>query len=119
MPQFVLNRTLYEARERPSRTYSWQVFMLSNMISELPTQLFIALLAFVCWFYPNGFYLTALDLGGPSEMNARAGLTWIVLCSYVLWGSTLSKAVIAVLPDAPTGVNIFNLISMLSLIFSG
>ena len=27
VPVFVAQRTLYEARERPSKTYSWQVFI--------------------------------------------------------------------------------------------
>ncbi|KAI9644635.1 Multidrug resistance protein [Ciborinia camelliae] len=36
MPHFMDSRTLYETRERSSRTYSWVVFVLSNIISELP-----------------------------------------------------------------------------------
>ncbi|KAK6527856.1 hypothetical protein TWF281_009128 [Arthrobotrys megalospora] len=34
IPVFVTQRTLYEARERQSRTYSWQAFILSNLIVE-------------------------------------------------------------------------------------
>lgn len=119
MPQFVLNRTLYEVRERPSRTYSWQVFIVSNMIAEIPIYFFMTLIVFICWFYPNGFYLEALQIGGSSEMNSRAGLTLLIVASYMLWSSTLTQAVICALPDAATGANIFNLLNMLSLIFSG
>ncbi|TVY20600.1 ABC transporter CDR4 [Lachnellula arida] len=36
MPHFVIQRSLYEVRERPSKTYSWQVFILSNLLVELP-----------------------------------------------------------------------------------
>jgi ABC-type multidrug transport system ATPase subunit len=36
MPHFVTQRSLYEVRERPSKTYSWKVFILSNIIVELP-----------------------------------------------------------------------------------
>lgn len=35
MPVFVQQRTLYEARERPSKTYSWQSFMFANITVEL------------------------------------------------------------------------------------
>lgn len=35
MPQFLEQRTLYSAREGPSNSYSWVVFILSNMIVEL------------------------------------------------------------------------------------
>jgi ATP-binding cassette, subfamily G (WHITE), member 2, PDR len=36
MPHFVTQRSLYEARERPSKTYSWKVFIISNITVELP-----------------------------------------------------------------------------------
>jgi ABC-type multidrug transport system permease subunit len=35
IPVFVTQRTLYEARERPSKTYSWKAFMLANIFVEL------------------------------------------------------------------------------------
>lgn len=36
MPNFVKQRDAYEVRERPSRTYSWLIFMVSNIIVEIP-----------------------------------------------------------------------------------
>ncbi|GAB1193523.1 hypothetical protein APSETT444_002744 [Aspergillus pseudonomiae] len=35
IPSFVTQRTLYEARERQSKTYSWQAFVLTNILVEL------------------------------------------------------------------------------------
>ena len=35
MPLFVMQRTLYEARERPSKTYAWQAFLVANIIVEI------------------------------------------------------------------------------------
>jgi ATP-binding cassette subfamily G (WHITE) protein 2 (PDR) len=35
MPMFVTQRTLYEARERQSKTYAWQTFVLSNIVVEM------------------------------------------------------------------------------------
>src|SRR5271156_6187176 len=49
MPHFVTQRALYEVRERPSKTYSWQVFMLSNITVELPWQTLMAAVIFFCW----------------------------------------------------------------------
>ena len=49
MPNFVIARSLYEARERPSKTYSWKAFMLSNTIVELPWALLSAVLLFCTW----------------------------------------------------------------------
>lgn len=36
MPNFVTQRALYESRERPSKTYSWKVFIMSNIVVEIP-----------------------------------------------------------------------------------
>lgn len=35
LPIFVEQRTLYEARERQARTYSWQAFVVSQIVVEL------------------------------------------------------------------------------------
>ncbi|CAG8015619.1 unnamed protein product [Penicillium olsonii] len=35
LPSFVTQRTLFEARERQSKTYAWQAFLLSNICVEL------------------------------------------------------------------------------------
>lgn len=56
MPHFVTQRSLYEVRERPSKTYSWQVFMISNIIVELPWNAFCAVILFFTYYYPVGRY---------------------------------------------------------------
>lgn len=35
LPVFVSQRTMYEARERPSKAYSWKAFMIANILVEL------------------------------------------------------------------------------------
>jgi ABC-type multidrug transport system permease subunit len=35
IPTFVTQRTLYEARERQSKAYSWQAFVFSSILIEL------------------------------------------------------------------------------------
>lgn len=35
MPVFVAQRTLYEARERPAKSYSWVAFLAANIFVEL------------------------------------------------------------------------------------
>lgn len=54
MPHFVMQRSLYEVRERPAKTYSWKAFMLSNMMIEVPWQSLMALFMFVAWYYLIG-----------------------------------------------------------------
>ena len=35
IPVFVTQRTLYEARERQSKTYDWLVFVMANILIEI------------------------------------------------------------------------------------
>jgi ATP-binding cassette, subfamily G (WHITE), member 2, PDR len=39
IPYFVISRSLYEVRERPSKTYSWKAFMFASIIVEMPWSL--------------------------------------------------------------------------------
>ena len=39
IPFFVVSRSLYEVRERPSKTYSWKAFMFANIAVEIPWNL--------------------------------------------------------------------------------
>lgn len=35
IPIFVSQRSLYEARERPAKAYSWVAFIVANMVVEI------------------------------------------------------------------------------------
>ena len=54
MPHFVTQRALYEARERPSKTYSWKAFMFASITVELPWNTLMAVIIFFCFYYPVG-----------------------------------------------------------------
>lgn len=56
MPHFVTQRALYEARERPSKTYSWKVFMLANIVVEMPWNTLMAVIIYGCFYYPIGMF---------------------------------------------------------------
>jgi ATP-binding cassette, subfamily G (WHITE), member 2, PDR len=36
IPFFVTSRSLYEVRERPSKTYSWVAFVIASIVVEIP-----------------------------------------------------------------------------------
>ncbi|KFY27828.1 hypothetical protein V493_03280 [Pseudogymnoascus sp. VKM F-4281 (FW-2241)] len=116
MPHFVTQRSLYEARERPSKTYSWQTFMLSNIIVELPWNSLMAVLIFFCWYYPIGLYRNAEPTGTVHE---RGGLMFLLIWQFLLFTSTFTNMVIAAIETAETGGNIANLMFMMTLIFCG
>lgn len=116
MPQFLKNRALYELHERPSRTYSWAVFVTSNIIAELPWQTVLAVLQFVTWYYPLGMYQNS---SVTDQLVQRGGLIFLIIWSYMTFSSTFSQMVVTIMPDAATGINISALLYSLSLIFCG
>ncbi|KAH7398520.1 putative ABC multidrug transporter [Pyrenochaeta sp. MPI-SDFR-AT-0127] len=116
MKRFYESRTVFEVRERQSRTYSWVAFLISNILVELSSQTVVSVIAFVCWYYPLGMWQNADRLG---ELNERGGLTFMFIWSLMILFQTMSQMLMTIMPDIPTGINIANLLFMLSLIFSG
>lgn len=116
MPHFVVQRSLYEVRERPSKAYSWKVFMLSQIIVELPWNSLMAVIMFVCWYYPVGLYRNAEAAG---QVHERGALVFLFLLAFMLFTSTFTDLVIAGFETAEAGGNIANLLFMLCLIFCG
>jgi len=134
LPHFVTQRALYEARERPSKTYSWKAFMISNLVVELPWNALAGLIVFFCWYYPigtlilvsskplhmltshPGLYKNAIPAG---QVHERGGLMFLLVEEFLLFTSTFSTMIIAAIDTAETAGNIGNLLFSLTLIFCG
>ncbi|KAG7286404.1 ZEB2-regulated ABC transporter 1 [Staphylotrichum longicolle] len=116
MPHFVVQRSLYEVRERPSKVYGWKVFMLSQIIVELPWNTLMAALMYFCWYYPVGLQQNAAAAGQTAE---RGGLMFLLLVAFLLFTSTFTDFIIAGFETAEAGGNIANLLFSLCLIFCG
>ncbi|KAL8782451.1 MAG: hypothetical protein Q9213_005381 [Squamulea squamosa] len=116
MPHFVTQRALYQVRERPSRTYSWQVFILSNILVEIPWNSLMAVLVFVGWYYPIGLRQNAVEADQVAE---RGALMFLFILAFLVFAGTFTNMVIAGIATAETAGNITNLLFSLSLIFCG
>ena len=116
MARFIETRTLYEIRERPSRTFSWKVFVISNIMAELPSQTLMAVLTFFPWYYPLGWYHNAIATG---SLHERGGLIFLFVWMFMLWTQTYTQMIACFVPDTPTGIAIGNIFYILSLLFSG
>ncbi|KAF5869943.1 putative abc protein [Botrytis fragariae] len=114
LSHFMDSRTLYEARERSSRTYSWIVFVLSNMIAELPGIFFLAAIQFVTWYYPIKICRYTLT---TRSLSSRGTLMSLIHVSFFLFSSPFSQMLGTMMPDPATGVNISALLYTSSLIF--
>ncbi|KAK0709208.1 ABC-2 type transporter-domain-containing protein [Lasiosphaeria miniovina] len=116
MPHFVIQRALYEVRERPSKVYGWKVFMLSQIIVELPWNILMAALMFFSWYYPVGLHHNA---AAADQVVERGGLMFLLLVAFLLFTSTFTDFIIAGFETAEAGGNIANLLFTLCLIFCG
>ncbi|PGH14867.1 hypothetical protein AJ79_02729 [Helicocarpus griseus UAMH5409] len=115
-PNFVTQRALYEARERPSKAYSWKAFMMANILVELPWNALMAVIIYFCWYYPIGLYNNAIP---NDQVTERGALLFLLILAFMLFTSTFAHMMIAGIELAETAGNLSNLLFMLTLIFCG
>ncbi|XBW37937.1 hypothetical protein QEN19_003519 [Hanseniaspora menglaensis] len=116
LPIFAAQRDLYEARERPSRTFSWKAFILAQMSAEFPCNFLAGAIGFLCFYYPVGIYKNASVDGQLSE---RSGLFFMYSVAYFIWIGSMSSMVAAPFDDPQAGGNLANLMFTMSIMFNG
>ncbi|WVO17570.1 hypothetical protein L204_105267 [Cryptococcus depauperatus] len=116
MPGFVTQRSLYEVRERPSKTYSWKVFILTNILMEIFWSLLMGAGLFFCWYYPTGFYVNAIP---THSVHLRGALMFLYVEMFLLFSSSFALMAVAGMDNAETAANIATLLFSLCLIFCG
>ncbi|KAI0889730.1 ABC-2 type transporter-domain-containing protein [Annulohypoxylon maeteangense] len=108
-PLFTTQRSLYEVRERPSKVYSWQSFLIANTIVELPYQVIAGIIVFASVYYP----ITGI------QSPDRQGLVLLFIIQFFLYSSTFAHMTVAALPNAETAGALVTLLVLMSLIFCG
>jgi len=116
MPNFVIQRSLYEIRERPAKTYSWKIFMISQIISEIPWNIIASVFMWALFYFPVGFYKNAEAAGQRGE---RGALMWLLFCQFLFWVSTFTHMCISFADTADAGGNVANLLFVLVFFFCG
>lgn len=110
MPKFVVQRSLYEVRERPSKAYSWVAFLVANVVVEIPYQVLAGVISWASYYYP---------IYGANQADHRQGLMLLFVVQFYIFTSTFASLVISALPDAETGGTIATLMFMMALTFNG
>lgn len=110
MPRFVIQRSLYEVRERPSKAYSWIAFLIANITVEIPYQVCLAILMWVSWYFA---------VFGKNQDNETRALMMLFVVQFLLFTSTFAHMIIAAMPDAETAGNIATLLFSMMLTFNG
>lgn len=116
MPHFISQRSVYEVRERQSRTYSWYTFMLSNILVEIPWATLAAILVFFPFYYLVGMYRNAIPTDAVTE---RGALFFLLVWAFMIFEATFADMVIAGIETAELGATVALLLFAMTLIFCG
>ncbi|OLN93267.1 ATP-binding cassette transporter CGR1 [Colletotrichum chlorophyti] len=116
LPIFVAQRTLYEGREQPSRTYSWAAFMGGQMAVEMAYNALMAPPAFFAWYYLVGLYRNAAE---TNDTISRGGLTFLFMLVFFLQASTFAHMIGAFFDLADQAAGIGSLLFVMMFIFNG
>ena len=93
---FIQMRSIYEIRERPSKMYSWSAWVTSQLVMELPWNIFCGSVFFLCWYWTVGY------------PTSRAGYTYLMLSVLLpAYYTTIGQAVAAMAPTPEVSALIF------------
>jgi ABC-type multidrug transport system permease subunit len=110
MPKFVNQRSLYELRERPAKTYSWKVFLLSQFLVELPWQILLGVCTWASFYF---------SVYGSDQSPQRQALVLLFVVQFFIFASSFAQFVVAALPNPALGSMLAVFMFLLSLLFNG
>ncbi|KAJ5677168.1 uncharacterized protein N7477_002801, partial [Penicillium maclennaniae] len=85
-------------------------FLISNIIVEIPYQIFAGVVAWACYYYP---------VYEANQASHRQGLMLLFIVQFYIFTSTFATFIISALPDAETGGTIATLMFIMTLTFNG
>ncbi|KAK1711889.1 ABC-2 type transporter [Colletotrichum acutatum] len=116
LPIFVSQRTMYEARERPSKAYSWKAFMFANILVEMAILQLASVFCFVCWYFPIGLYRNAY---ATDAVDSRGITMFLQVWVFFIFTGSFAHMMIAGLPNAEVAGGIVNLFAIMMFAFCG
>lgn len=116
IPNYITQRDLYEVRERPSKTYSWAAFILSQIAVEFPWNSLAALITFLPFYYLIGMNKNAVPTDSVAE---RGGLMFLLTWSFLIHCGTFTTMVVSSVATAEIGAILALLMFCFCIIFCG
>jgi ATP-binding cassette subfamily G (WHITE) protein 2 (PDR) len=116
LPSFVYQRSLYETRERPSKTFGWLSFVLAQITAEIPWHALIGTLAYFVWYYPVGLYSNTIPTDSTAE---RGALVWLYQVAFYIYVGTFGQAWVAGIDSADLAGQISSSVFIFSITFCG
>lgn len=90
--------------------YSWLVFVLANILIELPYHAFISVIIWACWYFP---------VFGLNQDPGDRAIMWAFCLQFMLYASTWAQMLIFCMPSTETAGTISNILFTMTLQFNG
>ncbi|KAM5368274.1 hypothetical protein ACJZ2D_009640 [Fusarium nematophilum] len=116
MPGFISQRSLYEGRERSSKTYAWHVFIVANTVVEMMWNSLAALAVYLPFYFLVGMYENGQLTDTQDE---RGGLMFLLVWVFMIYEGTFAHMCVAGSPTAEVGATFALLLFMMTLVFAG
>ncbi|PWN90960.1 hypothetical protein FA10DRAFT_267384 [Acaromyces ingoldii] len=108
-PVFISFRGLYEARERPSKAYSWPVMLFAALVVEIPWNMVGGTLFWLPWWFMIQF----------SFNSARSAYSWGALMLFEIYFQTFAAAMAALAANAMLASVLFSVFFSFVIVFCG
>lgn len=116
LPHFVSQRSLYEVRERPSKTFSWLAFICAQITAEIPWNVILGTIAFLSWYYPVGLYRNA----EPTDtVHSRGATMWFAIVLFYVYCSSMAQLCMSFFELAANAANLAIVLYTMCLCFCG
>ncbi|WFD44377.1 hypothetical protein MPSI1_003045 [Malassezia psittaci] len=108
-PVFINYRTLFEAREKPSKLYSWPVMVTSLILVEIPWNILGGTIFWVPWYFMVRF----------GDEGTRAGYSWGLYMLFQLYYATFAQAVASIAANGMVASILFSTLFSFVIVFCG
>jgi ABC-type multidrug transport system permease subunit len=109
VPKFFQNRSLWEARELPSRIYGWLAFCTANIVAEIPMALLGGLIYWLLWYFPAGL---------PTD-SPTAGYVLLMTLAFFLFQASWGQWICAFAPSFTVIANVLPFFFVIFGLFNG
>ncbi|KAK5221115.1 ATP-binding cassette transporter snq2 [Exophiala xenobiotica] len=109
VPKFYQARSLWEAREYPSRIYGWIAFCTAQVVAEIPMAIVSSVVYWLIWYYPANL---------PRDSSA-AGYVFLMTMLFYLFMSSWGQWICAFAPSFTVISNVLPFFFVILGIFNG
>ncbi|KAK9847754.1 hypothetical protein MYU51_018257 [Penicillium brevicompactum] len=108
-PRFVTLRDIFEHRERESQTYHWTAFSFSAILVELPYAFFTALVYWLLWYFPVGYF----------RDSDHAGYSFLMYQLFSVFATSLAQLCASLMPTVEAALSANGFFFMFCNTFAG